>query len=40
MQPGTDHEMINMDHLDCEDLVLTRYRAGGNQPRMRLDRAN
>lgn len=38
MQPGTDHEMINMYHLDGEDLVLTHYCAGGNQPVMRLDR--
>ncbi len=39
MQPGTDHEMINMYHLDGDELVLTHYCAGGNQPRMRLDRA-
>ena len=32
MAPGTDHEMINMYHLDGEDLVLTHYCAGGNQP--------
>ena len=38
MGPGTDHEMINMYHLDGEDLLLTHYCAGGNQPRMRLDR--
>ena len=38
MGPGTDHEMINMYHLDGEDLVLTHYCAGGNQPTMRLDR--
>jgi hypothetical protein len=38
MQPGTDHEMINMYHLDGDDLVLTHYCAGGNQPTMRLDR--
>ncbi len=38
MNPGTDHEMINMYHLDGEDVVLTHYCAGGNQPRMRLDR--
>ena len=36
MGPGTDHEMINMYHLDGEDLLLTHYCAGGNQPRMRL----
>lgn len=39
MAPGTDHEMINMYHLDGDDLVLTHYCAGGNQPQMRLDRA-
>ena len=39
MQPGTDHEMINMYHLDGDDLVLTHYCAGGNQPQMRLDLA-
>ena len=39
MGPGTDHEMINMYHLDGEDLVLTHYCAGGNQPQMRLDRS-
>ena len=38
MNPGTDHEMINMYHLDDDDLVLTHYCAGGNQPTMRLDR--
>lgn len=36
MNPGTDHEMINMYHLDGDDLVLTHYCAGGNQPRMRI----
>ena len=30
--------MINMYHLDGEELVLTHYCAGGNQPTMRLDR--
>jgi len=38
MAPGTEHEMINMYHLDGDDLVLTHYCAGGNQPTMRLDR--
>lgn len=37
MSPGTEHEMINMYHLDGEDLLLTHYCAGGNQPQMRLD---
>lgn len=40
MMAGTDHEMINMYHLDGDDLVLTHYCAGGNQPTMRLDLAN
>jgi hypothetical protein len=39
MMAGTDYEMINMYHLDGDDLVLTHYCAGGNQPTMRLDRA-
>ena len=38
MGPGTDHEMINMYHLDGDELVLTHYCAGGNQPILRLDR--
>ena len=37
MGPGTQYEMINMYHLDGEDLVLTHYCAGGNQPTMRLN---
>ncbi len=36
MFPGTEHEMINMYHLDGDDLMLTHYCAAGNQPRMRL----
>ena len=36
MFPDTDHEMINMYHLDGDDLVLTHYCAGGNQPTMKL----
>ncbi len=39
MGPGTEHEMINMYHLDGDELVLTHYCAAGNQPTMRLDRA-
>ena len=31
-----DHEMINMYHLDGNQLVLTHYCAGGNQPTMKL----
>ena len=40
MGPGTEHEMINMYHLDGEDLRLTHYCAGGNQPQMRLNLGN
>lgn len=39
MGPGTEHEMINMYHMDGDDLVLTHYCAGGNQPTMMLDTA-
>lgn len=39
MQPDTEHEMINMYFLDGDDLVVTHYCSGGNQPRMRLNRA-
>jgi hypothetical protein len=38
MGPGTDHEMINMYHVDGQDLLLTHYCALGNQPSMKLDR--
>ncbi len=38
MNPGTEHEMINMYHIDGDDLLLTHYCAGNNQPRMRLNR--
>ena len=38
MGPGTEHEMINMYHVDGDDLVVTHYCAGGNQPLMRLNR--
>ena len=40
MNPGTEHEMINMYHRDGEELVLTHYCAGGNQPTMQLNRAS
>ena len=40
MMPGTDHEMINMYHLDGDNLVMTHYCAGGNQPQMRLNLEN
>jgi len=35
MFPGTPHEMTNMYSLDGNDLVMTHYCAGGNQPSMR-----
>lgn len=38
MAPGSPHEMINMYHVDGDDLLLTHYCAGGNQPQMKLDR--
>ncbi len=38
MNPGTDHEMINMYYLDGDELVLTHYCSAGNQPHMKLDR--
>lgn len=40
MSPGGEHEMINMYHLDGEDLVLTHYCAGANQPRMKMVEAD
>ena len=36
MFPNSPHEMINMYHLDGDDLVMTHYCAGGNQPTMKL----
>ena len=38
MNQGTAHEMINMYHLDGDELRLTHYCAGDNQPHMKLDR--
>jgi hypothetical protein len=38
--PGTGHEMVTVYHLDGDDLRMTHYCAAGNQPRMKLDRAN
>ncbi len=35
MLVGSEHEMTNMYTLDGNELVLTHYCAGGNQPRMR-----
>ena len=37
MFPGEPHEMTNMYSLDGNDLVMTHYCAGGNQPSMRAD---
>jgi hypothetical protein len=34
MFPGTDYEMVNVYHMDGDDLVVTHYCATGNQPRM------
>jgi len=34
MFPGTPHEMVNLYHMDGNDLVVTHYCAAGNQPRM------
>lgn len=36
MLPGTPHEMVNMYHLDGDNLLVTHYCASGNQPRMKL----
>ena len=33
--PGTPHAMTTVYHMDGDDLVLTHYCMGGNQPRMR-----
>jgi hypothetical protein len=33
---GTDHEMTTVYYLDGNDLVLTHYCAGANQPHMKL----
>jgi len=38
--PGQGHEMVSVYHLDGEDLRMTHYCAAGNQPRVKLDRAN
>lgn len=34
MFPGSDHEMVNMYHLDGDRVLVTHYCALGNQPRM------
>ena len=33
--PGTPHQMTTVYHMDGDDVVLTHYCMGGNQPRMR-----
>jgi hypothetical protein len=38
--PDSDHEMVSVYHLDGDDLRMTHYCAIGNQPRLKLDRAN
>jgi hypothetical protein len=38
--PGSNHEMVSVYHLDGDDLRMTHYCAAGNQPRVKLDRAN
>lgn len=39
MFPGTDYEMVNLYHMDGNNLVVTHYCAAGNQPRMVARRA-
>lgn len=34
MFPGSEHEMVNMYHMDGDKVVVTHYCAIGNQPRM------
>jgi hypothetical protein len=36
MFPGTEHEMVNMYYRDGDEVRLTHYCAGGNQPTVRL----
>jgi hypothetical protein len=38
--PGTPHEMVSVYHVDGKELRMTHYCALGNQPRVKLDRAN
>jgi hypothetical protein len=38
--PGSNHEMTSVYHLDGDDLRMTHYCAAGNQPHVKLDRAN
>ncbi|MCW5764682.1 MAG: hypothetical protein KIT68_01735 [Phycisphaeraceae bacterium] len=34
MFPGSEHEMVNVYHMDGEKVAMTHYCAIGNQPRM------
>ncbi len=34
MFPGSEHEMVNMYHMDGNRVLVTHYCAAGNQPRM------
>jgi hypothetical protein len=36
---GAPHEMVSVYFLEGEDLMMTHYCSGANQPRLRLDRA-
>lgn len=36
MFPGSEHEMVNVYHLDGDELLMTHYCAGGNQPHLKL----
>lgn len=36
MFPGSKMEMMNAYHMDGDNLMVTHYCAGGNQPRMKL----
>jgi hypothetical protein len=38
--PGSNHEMVSVYHLDGDELRMTHYCAVGNQPRVKLDKAN
>src|SRR5271166_4796040 len=38
--PESDHEMVSVYHLDGDDLRMTHYCSVGNQPHVKLDRAN
>lgn len=37
--PGTNHEMVSVYFVDGDDLRMTHYCAVGNQPRLKLDKA-